>query len=124
VRFQVFELDQHVFLDGDAQLLISGQTSVILGDDPAGRLGLRQPGGDGWQLRHQLGAQQGLHRPAPGVSAHHDVLDPQHGDRVFDRGRLSAVRGAVGGHDVAGVAQREQLARIGLREQVGDDPRV
>jgi hypothetical protein len=55
------------------------------------------------------------------VAADDDVGDAERGDRVLDGRSLAAVRRAVGRHDVARVAQDEQLARARVGEQVRVD---
>src|SRR5262249_2311909 len=58
------------------------------------------------------------------VAADDDVPHLEHADRVLDRRRLAAGGRAVRGDDVAGVAEDEQVARLGLGDEVGVDARV
>ncbi len=60
-----------------------------------------------------------------GVAAHHDVLDAEDLHGVLDGRRLSGGGGgAVGGNDVAGGAQFEQLAGPSARDEGRYDPGV
>src|SRR5262249_54742930 len=62
--------------------------------------------------------------PTPRMATEDDVLNLEGGDRELDRGPLAAVGGPGGRYDVARVAQDEQLAGVGLRDQVRVDARV
>jgi hypothetical protein len=98
--------------------------TVVVLDDAPRRLGMSQPRGHGGQRRHLLGMQQSLHRAAVRVPAHDDLLHPERRDGELDRRRLAARRRAMGRHDVARVAEDEQVAGARAGQQVGIDPRV
>ena len=68
--------------------------------------------------------QQSRHRAAAGVAADDDVRHLELDDGELDRGRDAADEAVVLRHDVAGVAQHEQLPGLGLRQQKRIDPRV
>ena len=63
-----------------------------------------------------LGVQQALHRSTVGMAADDDVLHAERENSVLDGRSLSAVGRAVGGHDIAGVTEDEQVAGAGLCE--------
>ncbi len=121
---EVLELHQHVLFDGHRQAGVGVEVSVVFFDDAAGRLGVAQPRAHRGQPLGALGLEDGLHRPAVRVAADDDVVDPEGGDGVLDGGLFAAAGAVARGHDVAGVAQDEQLAGAGLRQQVGVDARV
>ena len=58
------------------------------------------------------------------MAADDDVLDSQTGHGELDGRPFAAVGRSVGGHDVARVADDEQIAGVRLRDQVGVDARV
>ena len=68
--------------------------------------------------------EQALHRPAVRVAADDDVLDAKTRDREFDRRRFAAAHGAVGRHEIAGVAQDEKVSGRRLGEQARVDTRI
>jgi hypothetical protein len=53
-----------------------------------------------------------------------DVLNARYGHRVLDRSGNAAGLGAVGRHDVVGVADHEDAARLGLGDQFRHHPTV
>ena len=55
--------------------------------------------------------------PQSRMTADDDVRNFEHGHRVFDGRRASALHRAIGRHHVAGVSQDEELSRLGLRHQ-------
>ena len=61
--------------------------------------------------------------PAVGVAAHDDVRHAEDLDRVLDRGRGPAGHRHVR-NDVAHVANDEEIAGLGARDEIGDDARV
>jgi hypothetical protein len=64
------------------------------------------------------------HRAAIGMAANHHVADAQRRHRIFDAGRDAASLGAVGWHDIAGVADNEHLARLPLSQELGHHPAI
>lgn len=83
-----------------------------------------KPAGDGRQVDQARVVRDGSHRSAVRMATDDDVRDAQNGDRVFDcRGDAAGSR-AVGRHDIAGVADHEQVAGFPLGQQFRDDPAV
>ncbi|CAI8898754.1 hypothetical protein EMIT0194P_310024 [Pseudomonas serbica] len=80
--------------------------------DHLGRFGVLQPAADGGQVVHACALGNCRYRAAVGMAADHDVGHAEHRDRVLHRGRHTTWMGAVGGHDVAGVTDDEQLAEV------------
>lgn len=76
-RPQVLQLHQDIFLNGDCQQTIPVEVAVVVTDDAAGRLGVRSPRRDGGKRGDLFGLQQALHRPAVGVTADDNVLEPR-----------------------------------------------
>ena len=70
------------------------------------------------------GCKQPRHRAAAGVAADDDVRHLELDDGELDRGRDAAHEAVVLRHDVAGVAEHEQLAGLGLHQEKRIDPRV
>ncbi len=124
MRAQVVELREHVLLDQrvDPGLLV--QLRMVLADHDLGARGIVEPALDGRQALQLLGMQQRLHRAAVRMAADDDVLHVEGGDRVFDRRGDATIDVAVRRRDVAGVAADEQVARLGLNDQVGHDTRI
>ena len=58
------------------------------------------------------------------MATHHDVLDAEHGYSVFNRRGNTARDACMRGHDIACIANDEQIARLGLCDQVGIDARI
>lgn len=78
---------------------------------------MAQPVGDRRGAGQVVALGQNGHRTAGGVPAHHDVRDSEDGDGVLDAGRHPIRAGGMRGHQVAGGADDEQLARLTVREQ-------
>ena len=68
--------------------------------------------------------QQPVNRAAAGMAADDDVRHLQPDDGELDRRRHAAHEAVVLRHEVARVAEHEQLARLGLREQERIDARI
>lgn len=85
---------------------------------------MAQPGGDGGRGAEVVALGEGGHGAAGGVPADDDVPYAEDGDGVLDRGGHRVGARGVGGDEVAGGADDEQLARIGLGDQLGDDAGV
>jgi hypothetical protein len=58
------------------------------------------------------------------VAADHDIGHPKRRHRVFHGGGDATRLGSVAGHDVASVANHEQIARFSLGEQFGHNATV
>ena len=125
MRPEVVELDEHVDFDsGSLPGVFALQVLVVFTDDAAGRFGVVEPIADRWESCRFGRVEKGGHRPAVGMAADDDVFDAEDGDRVFDAPFLSAARRAVGRDDVAGIAKDEQLAGLGLGDEIRVDAGV
>lgn len=92
--------------------------------DHAGGIGMAQPVLD---CRHviQTGAGSDCrHRAAVGMAANHDVRHLQLGHCILYRGADAAGLGAERWHDVAGVANDEQITGFALRDELRHHPAV
>jgi hypothetical protein len=108
MRAKVFQLHQHVFLNGGGELRLGiGDVAVVFLDDPRSRLGMAEPAANRGKLGHLARFEQRSHGAAVRVAADNDVLHAEHGNRVLDGRCLAAAAVGVGGNDVAGVAQNE-----------------
>jgi hypothetical protein len=123
VSAEVVELGEDVFLDHDFVALGVGEVGVAE-SDAAGAFGMVEPGADDGHLGDGIGVHGGVHGAAVGVAAEDDVFDAEDHDGVFDGGGDAAHGFAVGGDDVAGVADGEEVTGFRVGDHVGDDARI
>lgn len=123
VGTEVVELGEDVFLDHDDVALVAGEIGVAEGD-AAGAFGMVEPGADDGHLGDGIGVHGGMHGAAVGVAADDDVFNAEDHDGVFDGGGNAAHGLAIGGHDVAGVADGEEVTGFRVGDHVGDDAGV
>ena len=124
MRAQVFELREHILLDGDVELFCPGSVRVFFVHDAPCGFGVRQPVAQCGKGCGRRRIEQTFHRPAMRVAADDDVLDAKASDREFDGRRFAAAHGAVGRHEIAGVAQDKKVSRRRLGEQAWVDTRI
>ena len=123
VCLEVGNLGNHVFADHgiDAVPLVGMFPCFI---DGLGRIRITQPARHGGHAVQAFAGGYGRHRAAVRVAADHDIGHTKRRHRVFHGGGDATRLGSVAGHDVAGVANHEQIARFSLGEQFGHDATV
>jgi hypothetical protein len=89
-----------------------------------GSLDVVQPAAGFGKIFQALRIQCGLERAAVGVAAEDGVTDLEDFDGVFDGGGDAVDFIAGDGDDVTGVAGDEEVAGLGLEDEVGDDAGV
>ena len=102
-------------------MLIDMLTGLV--DHPTG-IGVAQPAGHGGHVIQALAGGDSGHGAAVGMPADHDVADFQGRDGVLHRGGHTARLRAVGRHDIASIADDEQVARLTLCDQLRHQPAV
>jgi hypothetical protein len=121
--FDVHELGNHVFADHRVDAFPHARICAPLVDEPH-VVRIAQPPGDGRHMLEALPHSDRRHRAAIRVTADHDVRNAERNQRIFD-GRCYAARfGPVWRHDVSGVADHEEIARIALSNELGHHPAV
>lgn len=84
----------------------------------SGGVCVSQPVGHGGHMAQAFTGGNGSHRAAVGMAADHDVGDLKRGDCVFHRCRNTARPWAIRQHNVASVADHEQIAWLALSDQL------
>jgi hypothetical protein len=121
---ELLDLHQHVFLDGHIQPFAFRQLGIFRIDDPPNRLRMLKPLADDRHLGEILRMQQTLHRSAVRMATNHYITHREASYRELDRRNLTPTCRAVRRHDVPCVANYEQVAGVGVRDQVRINPRV
>lgn len=111
MRADIGELGDHVLANQrvGSFVLVRMRLGVY---DGLGAIRVAQPVRYGRQVIEVLAAGDGRHRTAIRMTANHDVAYLENRHRVFDGRRNAARLGAVGGHDVARIADDEQVAQL------------
>ncbi len=123
MRLQVGQLRDDVLAHHRVDPFALAAMRARLVHDPC-RIGIAQPVANGRHVVHALAGRNRGHRTAIGMPADHDVRHAQRGDRIFDRRRHAARLRAVRRHDVARVADHEQVARLALRDELRHEPAI
>src|SRR5579884_307980 len=119
----MFNLQKDIAFDGKVEFFGRRQRRRSFLDCWQNRASVFQPGSDFRQFAQRFGSEQPLHGAAFGVAAYDHVLDVQLLEGILNRSRFAAVN-AERRHQIAGVAENEQFARFGLRQQIGIDARI
>lgn len=125
VGAQVVDLGEDIFRHGDFRQFVLATGGVVIQHHAAGGFGVVEPvAHQGHGFLEFLEFEEALHGSAVGMAAHDHITDPQGRDRVFNGCALAAVGRAVGGDDIARVAQDKNFPRFRLHNQVRIHPRI
>ena len=121
---EVIELQENVFFDEAAQLLVlTGGLAARL-NDAQSRVRVLEPGVHGGHGGELIAMQQAFHGAAISVPADNDLTDLECLDSVLNNSRDAAEHLAVCGHEVADVAGDEEITWAGLGYEFGVDAGV
>jgi hypothetical protein len=124
VRAEMRKLDDDILQTGGANALLVGERTIAGAHHAFGGMAVAQPGGDIGHAFEQFGIHQRLHRAAVGMTADDDVAHAEREHGIFDGRRHAAILRRERRDDIAGIAAHEQVAGLGLHDQLGDDAAV
>ena len=124
MALQVLDLGQHVVLRDQAQLLLLRRLTMIPHDSVLGLRRVAHPLLHRRQPVRLFRVEQALHDSAVGMSADDDQRHLQHQHCVLDTRRNATYKFAVMRHKISRVTLDEEIARPGLREQIGNNARI
>jgi hypothetical protein len=114
-------LNQHVLLDRRIEQIDAFQVGVTFVHYMSRSVGMFEPFGEKRHVGERFGVEQPFHRAAIRMAHYERMFHSQRGDGVLDGRPGASVRGAVRRDQRAGVAQHEEIARLGLHQQVRRD---